>query len=332
MSTSGEESDGDKGWNEAVVAEGETTTISLLAPARGTLTGRVRESGKPLVGATVRLNPRADDGPDFGFLGGGSNAVTNSSGEYVLDGLTVADYRVTITHASRAMSWEGETSLREGPNRYDVELPVAIVEGRISGEDKKPLAGVKVRAERARNEDNGQTRSTRVVVLASEVGGEAMSFTDDGGAPPVITDSEGRYRLRGVTPEVGLNVVASSPGVQTARSDRIKLAPDQTLTGVDLVLKLGANVEVVTRRPDGKGSSGCIVTARALDDEQTEPKTQFVGSTGRVTFSGLQPGHWRFSCQKPGFNQGPGEQTQIPDQEIEVKVGTPRTVTFDVPE
>jgi protocatechuate 3,4-dioxygenase beta subunit len=326
-----EPSEGQKGWTDVVVAEGQTANVNLLAPARGALSGKVRERGKTLAGATVRLKKKGDDGPDFGFLDGGTSATTNSSGEYSFEGLEVAEYKATITHPSRVMSFTGETDVREGANRFDVDLPLAIVEGRVLGEDQKPLAGVKVRAERARSEEAEEVHAYSVVMMNGDADGEAFSFGDGVGAPPVTTDGEGRYKLRGVTPGVGLNIVASSPGVQTARSDRIEVAPDQTLGNIDLVLKLGATVEVVTKRLDGKPASGCIVHAVRADDEDAEPKTQFVGSTGRVTFSGLQPGRWRFTCNKAGFDPGEGDAQKIPDQELEAKVGAPGTVTFQVP-
>jgi hypothetical protein len=296
----------------------------------GSLSGRVREGGKPLAGATVRVKPAGDDSPDFGFFDDGSNVQTSSSGEYTLAGLAAGDYTLTITHASRAMPWSDKVSVREGDNKLDADLPVAIVEGRIQSEDGKPMANVKVRAERAREGDSKGKKSFQVVMMSSDSEGEAVSFGPDGGTAPVVTDGEGRYRLRGVTPSVGLNVVASAPGAQEARSDRIELAPDQTRGGVDLVMKLGATVEVVTRRADGTKGSGCIVHARRVGDDQGAPKTQFVGSTGRVTFTGLQPGRWRFTCDQAGIDTGTGKGA-IPDQEIDVKVGPPSTVTFELP-
>jgi hypothetical protein len=322
--------DSEEGWTATEVIEGQSTTLALLAPAVGSLSGRVRETGKALVGASVRIKGADDDGPDFGFLDNGSCATTSSSGEYSLAGLAVGDYKVTITHPSRAMPWSDKVSVREGDNTFDADLPVAIVEGRIRGEDGKPLANVKVHAERASG-DGEKRKSFQVVTMTSDSDGEAMSFGDGAGGPPVVTDAEGVYRLRGVSPSVGLNVVASAPGAQEARSERFELAPDQTRTGVDLVMKLGATVEVVTRRPDGSKGSGCIVHARSIGDDAAPPKTQFVGSSGRVTFTGLQPGRWRFSCDEAGIHSGPSAKGAIPDQEVDVKLGAPSTVTFELP-
>ncbi len=325
------EAESEEGWTALEVIEGQSATVTLLAPAMGSLSGRVRESGKALAGATVRVKPAADDGPDFGFLDNGTNATTSSSGEYSLAGLAVGDYKITIAHTSRAMPWTDKVSVREGDNKYDADLPLAIVEGRVTGEDGKPMANVKVHAERARGAGAEKTQNFQVVMMTSDSDGESMSFGDGAGTPPVVTDAEGRYRLRGVSPSVGLNVVASAPGAQDARSERIELAPDQTRTNVDLVMKLGATVEVVTRRPDGSKGSGCIVHARPVGDDEAAPKTQFVGSTGRVTFTGLQPGRWRFTCDQAGIDTGPDTKGKIPEQEVEVKLGPPSTITFDLP-
>lgn len=54
----GDPAESEKGWSEAIVPEGETITVQLLAPEMGEITGRVRESGKALAGATVRLKDR----------------------------------------------------------------------------------------------------------------------------------------------------------------------------------------------------------------------------------------------------------------------------------
>jgi protocatechuate 3,4-dioxygenase beta subunit len=323
----GDVEESDKGWTAVDVAEGGSASVTLQAPVTGTLTGRVRESGKALAGATVRAKPASDDGPDFSFLDNGSGATTSASGEYSIDGLAAGDYTVTITHPSRAMSWKGNTSVREGQNRFDVDLPLAVVEGRVTGEDGKPMANVKVRAERSR----GEGREIQMLSIVAGSDGESYSIGDGVGAPPAVTDADGRYKLRGVAPDVALQVVASAPGAQTTRSEPVTLAADQTRSGVDLVLKMGATVEVVTRRPDGTKASGCIVHARPVGDDGAEPKTQFVGSTGRVTFTGLQPGRWRFTCNQAGIDSGSGNTPAIPDQEVEVKVGPPATITFDVP-
>src|SRR6185436_6993580 len=48
----------EKGWTEVVAREGETVTLVLEAPEVAELHGRVREGGKPLAGATVRLREK----------------------------------------------------------------------------------------------------------------------------------------------------------------------------------------------------------------------------------------------------------------------------------
>jgi hypothetical protein len=60
------------------VVEGEERELTLQAPASSRLHGRVREGGEPLAGATVRLEPRREEGERRAAnpFGGGSGSAT----------------------------------------------------------------------------------------------------------------------------------------------------------------------------------------------------------------------------------------------------------------
>ncbi|MBL8858560.1 MAG: carboxypeptidase regulatory-like domain-containing protein [Planctomycetes bacterium] len=326
--------DVEKGWSEIDVPEGETVTLHLLAPEMGSVRGRVREGGKPLAGANVRLK-RASELPfglDFELPGRPSGATTNAAGEYTLSGVTTGDYKIVVAHASRMMKFESDTTVRTGENRLDIDLTVAIIEGRITDEAGKPIEGVKVSVERARKQGAGAMEaavemSFAMVTDAGE-GGESVVFGNGGNAPSVKTDAEGRYRLRGVTPDMGLQVVASARDYQTERSERVELAADQVRSGLDLVLKQGGSIEVSVRRRDGGAVLGAILNAEQIEGEGA-PKTLFTGPGGKSTFQGLATGRWRVTCRKSGFDPESRDGEATP-QEVEVRSGKVAKITFDL--
>lgn len=317
------------GWTEIDVVEGQAVELKIVAPERGLLTGKIREVGKPLVGASVRVRSKSDEGPDLSFLDQGSGVTTNGQGEYTLEKLEAGDYRVVVTHPSRAMPWEGTVHVGEGSNHFDADLPVAIVEGRVLGEDKKPIAGVRIRAEHKSKEEGGSRTQMQVVMMTSDSDGTAMSFDSAGGATPVLTDGEGRYKLRGVTPDTDLAIVATGKDVQRGESEVFRLAPDQVKSNVELVLKQGSTIDVVLRRANGTPGSGCIVRA-SREGSDEDSKTQFSGPDGKVRFTGLVPGVWKLECTVMGTPTD-DSSPKIAPQTVETKVGSPKTLTFDIP-
>ncbi len=327
----------EQGWSEIVAVEGETVTLVLDAPQMGELHGRVREGGKPLAGATVRLREKRDDafGMDLPFLDRPLSTTTTASGEYTLAGSPVGDYQLVVTHPARAMKWEGDVTVRTGELRFDVDLPLATIEGRITDEAGKPIEGAKVSAERAKKADSEPGRGANVemnVVMIGSLGdeGEMISFGGGADAPVVKTDADGRYRLRGVTPNVPLQVVVSGRNLQPTRSDRIELATDQTLSGFDLVMKQGGSVEVTARRPDGRTVSGAMVRAEPVAGEAA-PKTLFTGLEGRATFEGLEPGRWKFTCERTAFEPD-ARDVKMPAREVDVRAGRTEKIAFDLPQ
>lgn len=324
-----------EGWHEATVVEGETITLRLEAPELGDLGGRVREGGKPLAGATVTLRPRTESpfDLDLDFLEAPLSAVTNATGDYALAGVPVAEYRVVVTHPSRAMKWEGAASIAEGSARFDVELPLATLEGRVTNEEGKPIEGARVSVERMKQAaEDGGSRSVEMnfVMITSEGGeGEAMTFGGPN-APTVKTDADGRYRLKGVHPDVALQVVVSGREYQTARSGKVEVGTDEVRSGVDVVVKQGGAIEVSARRSDGTTVSGAIVRAEPVEGE-SQPKTGFTGPDGRTTLSGLAPGRWRVTCTRTAFEEGARDARGTP-REVVVRGGETERLTIDLPQ
>jgi hypothetical protein len=281
----------------------------------------VREGGQPLAGATVSLS--VGDGPDLPFGPGGLRARTDGDGRFVLERVEVGELRLSVTHPARAMPYSAEVSVRPGENTLDLDLPLSIVEGVVRGEDGQPLAGLRVRAERA-----GGESVVRSFAFVMNDGEGAVSFGAASGEG-ATTDAEGRYRLRGVQDGVELAVVASGKDVREARSAPFEVGPGELRSGVDLVARRGSTLEVRCRRPGGAPAFPCEVRAELVGDEGSDEQLEISDPQGLARFQGLKPGRWKVSARD--LARGPGASTPAVEQVVDLAPGGPHAVTLEVP-
>ena len=326
----------DEGWTEVEVVEDATAEVTVTAPLELQLTGRVREGGENLAGATVSIAARGEgDGPmgRMPFGGGGPQAKTDGQGRYVLEKVKSGEYTLSVEHASRLMPTEFEVDVYETDRVFDVDLSVAIIESRITDQAGEPLAGLKVRAERAKAAGAPRQRMVGIFMQADSGGNSIMYGGDSGGKAENETDSDGRYSLRGVQTDIELQVVAEGEGVQKGNSESVEVAPDEVLRGIDFALDAAGEIQVVAQNADGSPANNLIVTARfegeSGDGDEPEPKTGFIAGEGKAKLRGLAPGDWRVTVRSMGF--GGNEAASIPEQVIEVSVGKTATATFTVP-
>jgi len=325
-----------EGWDQVEVVEAETATLTLVAAPRGSLIGRLREAGLDLAGATISLHPeRADGQADMmgalvlpGMGGGEESARTDGDGFYEILDLKVGDYVLAVEHPTRHMVEEFEVSIREGENRFDPQLSLSILEGRITSVDGEPLEGLRVTAAKA--QEGGQRRVARMMNFLMTDGDDAVVTMGDGEAmsDEVYTDADGRYRLRGVTPDVDLVVRASGEDVQSGESDKVRVAPDQVKGGVNFTLKAAGRILVEVFRADGTPAQFVMVRAtyQGEDAEGVAPVHEFVQS-GSVELTGLKAGLWNVALDNMGFN----DDQQMPEpQVIEVVALEKATATFHV--
>ncbi|MCZ6596359.1 MAG: carboxypeptidase-like regulatory domain-containing protein, partial [Planctomycetota bacterium] len=225
--------------------------------------------------------------------------------------------------------------IEAGRNVLDVDLPVSVIEGRITDTEGDPLAGVRVSAQRATGDDGGGRRMRRLFAFANQ-DGDVQTMSDDMGEDFVTTDGDGRYSLRGVTPAVELVVSGRGDQVQTGESDPVTVGPDEVRGGVDLVLESGGSIEVEVLMPDGSPASFAMVRAEFQDkgqldedergSESVQPKFEFAQG-GKTTLSGLHPGEWEVSINRAG----PGAGEDPAPQRIEVEARRTIPTTFHLP-
>lgn len=321
-------------WSSVEVAEGGQSELKLVAPARGALVGHVREGGQALAGAALELNEKQEGLPSFSgmnLFGGGSAHKSSGSGEYRIEGIKPGKYVLSVTHTTRSMPWETELEVREGEQRFDVDLPIAIVEGRVTGPDGKPIAGARVRAERFQGDSPQEERVMSVVMSVAGDEGGAFAF-GNGASETERTDADGRYTLRGVLTDTDLKVHVNGKDLQPGSSEKFRVAPDQTLRGVDLVLKQGGALEVTVMRA-GQPVRNAFVNAVRHGDTGGSGQSETTGPGGVARFTGLEPGEWELSIEDYS-NLSPDNGAQPPPPEKRsavVEAGKTQKLRVDLP-
>jgi protocatechuate 3,4-dioxygenase beta subunit len=327
--------DDEPGWSSVDVDGHTAATVRLVAPEHGTLAGRVTEAGQPLANATLQLTAKGEeDTPSF-FRSGGRNTHTDGRGEYLFDGVDEGEYTLSVEHATRQMTFDAPTRVRAGENRLDLDLPVAIVEGTVTGEDGKPVAGARIHAEKAPSATGGRRTMGMSVMVVADGGDEpevSVNSSADAG-PTVTTDATGHYSLRGVLADVELVVEAEAKDVQPARSAAFKAKPDDVKKNVDLRLERGGTIQVSVQRA-GKAAGGFLARASLLGSDRdagSPPKIQMVGPSGNTKLTGLKPGKWSVTLDAIGGALPGGSDEAHPEKVVDVQVGETAQASFQVP-
>ena len=319
------------GWVEAAVAENAETALDLLAPLRVALRGVVTEGGVPLAGALVTLERRADDSEESGRMmmfgmGGGPSARSDGRGRYEVQNVKSGDYTARVTHKSRAMPAEVDVTIGSDDRELDIALDVAVIEGRVTGPDGKPVARAKVTVERPSS--GRRTGAVRMVMAFAGGEGEESTMLLGGDEPTARTDEDGRYALRGVQPGVKLVVKAEAKGFRSAKSEELELGPNEVRSRVDLQLLQSGSIEVSVFR-GGEPQAEGIVTARLVGGKPGSDPSPAVLQEGRARLEDLEPGRWSVTVRTFGrmiSEREDGESTQ----EVVVEAGKTASLRFDL--
>jgi len=299
------------------------------------LAGTVLEAGRPLAGAEVSLREKHEGGGEglpggmrmMSFGGGPQEGVahTDGRGRYRLTDLKEGDYVLSVDHPTRTMPSEFDVLIRAGDNRFDPELSLSILTGRVTDLDGEPLAGVRMTAERAPDPDAPQQRTMIFAVMIEANEGGAVTITDDGQVEPGFTDADGRYELRGVTPDVELVVRASGSDVRAATSEPLKVAKDAVERGVDFELEPAGKIHATVVNASDQPLGFSLVQAEPLDDQEGDGERGMSDDKGVANLGGLEPG--RYEVWARNFQSGgetPREVVDVlPGEAVEVRLRMP---------
>jgi protocatechuate 3,4-dioxygenase beta subunit len=193
-------------WTPAALALAAVVAVRAQplpqTQSTASILGRVVDasSGQPVAGAIVKLEPAGKQAP----------MLTGADGQFVFRPLSPGLYRITASKPGYLDSAYGQMRargqgtmllLRENARRDDAVIrmwPWGTITGRVMDEHGRPVVGVVVGAWRLRPNGHSEIVPARDVIppLAS--------------IPPMLTDSEGRYAIRRLTP--GRYVVGSVCG------------------------------------------------------------------------------------------------------------------------
>jgi hypothetical protein len=309
------------------VAEGESAELVLVAPPEAELRGRILESGAVLAGASLAL--RKADSEAEPWMMDLPTARCDGDGRYRLAPIEPGEYVAVITAPSRSGPHEVPLRIEEGENRLDLDLGVAILEGRVVDHEGRPVQGITVRALPRAEDEAGTTRISRSIIVSS--GGTSLVGFGDSAGEPVRTDAEGRYRLRGVSAGRDLEVLAEpgteQPMAQSARSEPVRVSEGETRRVPDLTLGLAGELLVRLVGSDGLPVTPGWVMARPAEGTlNAEPRFQPSDEKGQVRLTGLEPGRWTVSGQR----MGPGSNPAV-EQDFEVVAGEKSEGRIELP-
>jgi uncharacterized GH25 family protein len=221
------------------VEEGKDVTgLELQLDTGVKLTGKVTApNGSPLSDVNVRVMPS----PTGSFATSGSErmSMTDSNGEYTIDGLEAGEESISFSHAKHTSTQKAVT-LKGRETRLDVQLSSG---GRFSGtvvtESGAPVADAQVEASSGTGYESARTNASGEFVLDSV--------------------SPGRYRFRAT--KAGLaDGVATDVDVTSGTPLRIVMKTGGTISGRIIGLnaqELGV-AQVEAYAPQGSSTSGTV--------------------------------------------------------------------------
>jgi hypothetical protein len=246
----------------------ETPLVLTLAPVRS-FAGRVwdAEARRPLAGARVRVFVRAGRGPvlrtdaagRFSAAGAGAvTSVTVSAPRYVPVSRTPPSGAATL-----------DVFLHEG----------ATVTGRVTDDERRPVAGAKLRALRT-----APDAAERIL-------------------PAARARDDGTFTLRRVPAGSGVTVAASAPDFEPAVTPELDLKPGEARGSVALILKRGHAITGVVTDAAGSPVAEVQIFGSGGASRADGPARAHTGKDGRFRLGGLAPGEYSLYFQKTGYER-----------------------------
>ncbi len=264
---------------EVAVVAGKETRTELVLPASGAIAGVVVDSdGKPAAGVHVGIN----NGP---YYRGGRGVRTGEDGRFLIPGVEPGPQRVFA-----ARGWFDKLTLpgRTGEDALGVLVHVqagATASARLVIESRAGVIAGTVR------DDQGRAVADAWVLAAREPGagggmGGAMAtrwtWSSDRQDPPVVTDVDGRFALRGL-----------APGAYTLRAFRQgggEVTAEHVEVGATVALVIRATGSIAGTVRDAAGPVGDF-TVRVSDPASGFDRSEsFFRTGGRFAVRDLPAG------------------------------------------
>ncbi|HEX3761519.1 MAG TPA: carboxypeptidase-like regulatory domain-containing protein [Kofleriaceae bacterium] len=291
---------GDEGATTVKVARGAPDVVLRVTPG-GSIAGRVVDgAGKPVAGIGV-IATEISRGEHItirnGAITSGAQAATDGSGAYQIGGLAPGTYRLGALDRGRSLALRGEppsVELAASEHKTGVDLaidrPDGVISGTVTGPDGTPVADVWVSAVPDLLASlTGGPRSSGMRTVAVDRGDGAGGDTS---LPPALTDAQGHYAIRGLTPATYAVVAEAQRGQLRARVGDVH--PDAT---VDLRLTALGSLSGTVTGPGGP-------TALFSVDLDGPSRNQRSFTDGKFAFDHLDPGSYTVRVQS---SEGSGQ-------------------------
>ncbi len=275
------------------VESGKTVHVDLAEPPRGSIAGRVTEAGREVEGLFVSLLP---DGDSIGF--DAPRTRTDAGGGFAFRDVAPGRYTLSVRVEGAVLPTTAEVVV-EGrqETRTSIAIPTGAIEGRVlSRIERRPLSGITVDVERAPEPGEGQPSVSRsvsavmIAVSASEDDSDTVaSFRTGPDVRPVVTDAEGRFRLR-YLPEGRFVVTAAGGGIIRASSEPVRVVEGRTTPDVEVLAEAGGSV---VARVESAAGLAFILGRLAPENDPSSEEVKGGAANRPLRFDGLRPGRYR---------------------------------------
>lgn len=310
----------------ATGGERTSSRAEIATPADPPIRGRVlaRDTDAPIPGARISLYKKTDifaDWPEFKEL-----TTSAADGTFTLPADTFSGDRTGINALyAEAEGYESKMLGRDEEQKSEEILfklgPGGFISGRVTNEAGNPIQGVEVGGDML-GAGEMMTGGMAAAMKAAK-DGVAMAYAK--------TDTEGRYRLTGLTAGKNYRVPFKSPRYLTHISDETPVGTQN----LDAVLKLSSGrVYGHVYDADGKGVAGAAVMLFSQGDlggdmlaMMAKMKKATTDKEGAYKLEGVKEGSYMLMAQRDPTASGGGQMAQVSlteGEEKEVDVKLPR--------
>ncbi len=325
----GGEDAGFEAKGDIYLEEGETKVLDLRVAARGGLNLTLLEQGLPLEGALIKIQPLGESAARNSFWFGAQNQdprtqVSDYAGRAIFKGIKVGEYLLRVSHGDRRMVVHREIRVTREPLDLQIELGLTTIEGRVTDPSGSPIQGVTMDVRPAEDSNMDRDMNDYRMRISEDENGNADYNYESIKTWSIRTDSDGRYTLRGVAPEVLLKTSALSPYVVVEERQLGPLGIQEYVGSFDFVLERAG---VLDLRLDGvqrqQRDGYSFHLTRFEGEEEKESQTRAMREwRSNLEVESLRPGKWRVRLHHKD------EDAALDEREITVQVGETTRITF----